>query len=74
MWCKREGQPYNLNQQAPQVIQDMNNSKNTPSSDSSDLSIAATVLWPLLIKNAVFSLAKTISLAHKEHLGSPSMC
>ena len=36
--------------------------------------IAAVILWPLLIKNTVFFNAKNISLANKEHTGSPSIC
>ena len=46
------------NQQAPQIIEDNNNCKKTPSSDFSDSSIAAAVLWQLLIKNPVAFLTK----------------
>ena len=35
------------NQQVPQVIQENNNGKITPSLDSSDFPNAAAVLWPL---------------------------
>ena len=49
------------NQQAPQVSQYKKNSKNTPLSNSSNLSITAAILWPLLIKTPVFFLAKKIA-------------
>ena len=35
--------------------------------------ISAAVLWLMLLQNPLFFLAKTISLANREHLGSPSM-
>ena len=68
-----KGNPPPNNQQVPQVSQDKNNCKKTPSFYSSDSSNAAAILWPLWPKNPVFFLTEQISLAHKEHLGSPSM-
>ena len=49
------------NQQAPQVIQDKKNSKNTPFSDLSDSSIAAAVLWNIFVENQFF-LLNTLAL------------
>ena len=52
-----KGKPPSYNQQSPQVSQYNKNGINTPLSDSSNSSIAAAILWPLLIKNmALFSL------------------
>ena len=53
------------NQQVPKVSQDKKNGNNTPSSDYSDFSISADILSLLLIKNAVFFIAKTIVLSHR---------
>ena len=70
-----KGIPQTENHQAPQVSQDKKNGKKIPFLDlldSSYLSIAAAVLWPLLIKNLVFSRLK-IGLNHREYLEIPSM-
>ena len=52
--ARAKGKPLSDNQQAPQVSQYKKNGKNTPYSDSSDLSITAAILWLLFIKNLVF--------------------
>ena len=56
-----KGNPPPENQQEPQVIQDKNNGKNTPSSNLSDLSIAAAVIWLMLIKTPALLLLKQLA-------------
>ena len=51
----KKGNPPPENQQAPQLSQENNNGKNTKSSYLLYSSIAAAVLWQLLIKNPFFN-------------------